>query len=881
MKTFFLIFVLFFSFSCRYTLFANNTRQSPEDDKVYNALRLSGQKLELNGLPSEGEWAESGWKSRFTARSPVDGAKPTQKTEFSILYDDTYIYVAFKLYDDEPEKIDARISRKDTWGGDAAVVYIDSYYDKQTAFMFGVTAGGVKNDGVASQNSEHADMNPDPIWDAKTAMTDYGWAVEMRIPLSELRFPDTENPVWGLQVARYIYRNEEYVLWRHISQKEAGWAANFGELHGLKNLNKNRQLQITPYVLGKYSHYPAEKGNPYADGNDFSANIGLNAKIGISNNMTLNVALNPDFGQVEADPSEVNLSAYESYFSEKRPFFVEGSNLIDYRISKSGQSWTRDNLFYSRRIGRKVRYSPELTDGEYAQIPDFVKIPLAVKLTGKTENGWSVGISNAMTSRTLADIQSEDRTRKEGVEPFTNYFAARVSKDINKGQTQIGGMLTSVNRNIKDEQLKFLPDNAYTGGIDAVRYFNDFKYFVSGTLVGSYISGDTTAISDLQLASTRYFQRPDAEHLDYDPARTHLSGYGAALAAGKDASEGWRFRFNVSLRSPGLELNDLGYLRSADAVYQYFWTGYKIAEPFSVFQLTDFRFKQWYATDFGGQTLESGMTFVFSSQFTNRWNLFMNYNRNGRSLSNRMLRGGPGIVLPPSQSGFLWMRSDQTRPVYAAVSAFHRQGEYDYFDYTQFGAEIGLHPGPRTDIKINARYSASGNELQYITELESGEQPIYLTGNISQKTFSLSINAAFSINPNLSIQYYGSPFVSNALYSDFKKITQGDADDYYERYSAYSENRMLYDAVNNVYEFSEEGENLRFDNPDFNFRQFRSNLVLRWEYRPGSQLFLVWSQDRTESLSDGQIGIAESLADMFKTGSNDVFLVKFSYLINV
>jgi hypothetical protein len=862
-------------------LYAGNGLQAPEDNKVYKTYRLKDKKPEINGLPDENFWRESGWKTGFTQRNPDEGANATQNTEFSIVYDDNYIYVAFRLYDDEKEKIDRRISRRDTWGGDAAVIYIDSYYDKQTAFMFGVTAGGVKNDGIASGNSEHADMNWDPIWYAKTALTDYGWSAEMRIPLSELRFPEKKVSVWGLQAARYIYRNDEYVLWQHIPQDEAEWAGNFGELHGITDISQKKQIQLTPYVSGKLDMYEADADNPFSGGADPSANAGVNGKIGITNNMILDFAVNPDFGQIEADPSEVNLSAHESYFSEKRPFFIEGKSITDYRITGSGHSWTRDNLLYSRRIGRSPQFAPSVSDGVYYKTPNYIKIPFAAKLTGKTANGWSLGIIDAVTARTYATIDSAGEIRKESVEPFTNYFAARVQKDINKGSTQIGGMLTSVNRDIRNEALKQLPKNAYTGGLDFKQYFDDFRYFVSGKFVASTVNGDAEAINNLQLSSVRYFQRPDAQYLVYDPRRKSLSGTGASIEAGKDASKGWRFRFNVTYRSPGLELNDIGYLRSADAIYQYFWSGYKITDEFLVFQTLDFTLNQWVGWDFGGNKTIGGQQLAANMQFLNKWSFYANYSREEQSRSNGMLRGGPAFLIPPNRSNFIRLRSDPTKMLYASVAAYRKDGLEDNFSYRQLSANLKIQPNPRINVSVDGLYNISNNAMQYISAFEQTDESLYIFGEIEQRTFSFNLNVAFNISPDISLQYYGAPFVSSALYSDFKRITDGTAQDYYERYAQLGSEQLLYRSVDNEYIINAgQNDELAFGNPDFNFKQFRSNFVFRWEYRPGSQFYLVWSQDRTGSLSDGSLGLGESLDGLFRLDSRDIFLFKLSYLIS-
>jgi hypothetical protein len=571
-------------------------------NRTYQTKKIDGSNIKIDGSITEKLWENVGWSGDFIQYEPNEGQKPIENTEFKILYDDNNLYIAVNVYDKNPRKIEKRLGRRDSWDGDLIAVHIDSYFDKKTAFVFSVNAAGVRNDGVISNDQSGSDDTWDPLWIVKTRITEKGWTAEMKIPLSQLRFGQKENQVWGLQIVRRLFREGEWSMWQYIPQSESGWVSRYGELTGLKDLKPKRQVELAPYISSKYNLYEAEQGNPYADGTDFSYNVGIDGKIGITNNLTLDFAVNPDFGQVEADPSEVNLTAFESFFDEKRPFFVEGNNITDYQITPGGNPWSSDNLFYSRRIGRAPQYyiEDDLAENEYSKTPSNTGILGALKLTGKTKNGLSIGIVESLANKEYAKIDLDGDERKEVVEPLTNYFAGRLQKDLNNGNTVVGGMLTSTNRFIDNSQLEFLNSNAYTGGLDFMQYFKDKKYFVSTTFVGSHIQGSTEAITIQQESSRRYFQRPDVDYMTLDTNRTSLSGYGGNFLFAKHVNKGLSFMTNVTWRSPGLELNDMGYMRRANSIFQFVWAGYRITEPVFIFRSIGINANQWAGWDFGG-----------------------------------------------------------------------------------------------------------------------------------------------------------------------------------------------------------------------------------------------------------------------------------------
>ena len=848
----------------------------------YETKRFNGAEPKIDGQFNDEAWDAVNWSGNFTQNDPNNGAPASQKTQFKILYNDHFIYVAIKAFDTEPGLIDSKISRRDDWEGDLVALGFDSYFDKQTCFVFAVSAAGVKNDGVIYNDSQEPDNSPNPIWFVKTQVVHDGWNAEIKIPLSQLRYGSQDELTWGLQVVRSIYRNQEFDTWQHVSNDISGWVSRFGTMSGLKSLKSKRQIEIAPYTMAGLKKYEKEEGNPYADGSDPEYQAGIDGKIGITNDLTLNFTVNPDFGQVEADPSEVNLTAFESYFEEKRPFFIEGSNITNYQITAGGSPWSSDNLFYSRRIGRTPHYYPDVEDGEYLKMPDKTRILGAVKLTGKTQSGWSVGVIESLAAREKAKITSGSEEYSQTVEPLSNYFLARLQKDLNQGNTLIGGMLTSTRRFINDDELLFMNKSAISGGLDFMQYFKDRKYFILVKLLGSKISGDKEAILDQQLSSRRYFQRPDADYLILDSNRTSLSGHAGTLLLGKNGNSGFRYAFNLTWRSPGFELNDLGYLRKANSIFHYYWLGYQFPKPFSIFRAFNINLNEWAGWDFAGNNTFFGGNISTWMQFNNLWSFNINFSREGQNIDDAALRGGPALYTPGNWNFNMGIHTSGTKKLQIGFFTWANKNDKNSGKSHGISSFVNIKPNNKLSFALSPDYNYSSSDLQYISTEEYLFEDRYLFASIQQKTLTLTIRANYYINPDLSIQYYGSPFVSSGLYDDFKRISDPKAEEYADRFRIYPQSYMMYFVEDEQYGISENGNgfyNYYIDQPDFNFRQFRSNLVIRWEFRPGSLLYVVWSQDRTDYISNGNFDYWNDLGDLFKITPDDVFMIKLSYLI--
>lgn len=867
-----------------YSIYAGST---PEK-KAYKTSRVTTTAPKIDGVINETAWQSVEWEGNFIQLQPFENRAPSQETKFKIIYDDNNLYIAIKAFDTAPDSIVRRMSRRDSFDGDWVEVNIDSYNDKRTAFSFTVNAAGVKGD-EAITNDNNFDSSWDPIWYVKTSTDKDGWIAELQIPLTQLRFGNKEEHTWGLQVNRLLFRKEERSSWQFISPTASGWVHNFGELYGLSNIVPKKQKDITPYVLGKVENYEREDGNPFADGRDYDGAIGLDGKFGITNNLTLDFTINPDFGQVEADPSEVNLTTFETYQQERRAFFIEGKNILSHQITGGGSPLSQDNLFYSRRVGKRPSYSPDLADGEYAKEPNNTTILGAFKLTGKTPEGWSIGVMESVTQKEFAEIDNEGERRKEVVEPLTNYFAARVEKDLNNSNTRIGAMFTSTNRELPTDELRdFMHKSAYTGGFNFNHQWKDKTYYLNINAVYSQVNGSKEALANTQTNAPHFFQRPDADYLEVDSNRNSMDGFGGTVQFGKSGNGKLSYSTWVTWRSPGLNLNDMGYMRRNDEVMQVFWAGYHQNEPFLIFRNANININQWT-----GLTFEPGIRYYGGNinghvKYNNYWCTGLGISREGKSISTETLRGGPSLVYDGFTDFWGHIGTDTRKKVRFTIAYWNGFRDHK----TEFSKDIDLGMNIQISdafkLSLNPSFNTRKDEIAYVETLDDIEPNRYIRGNISQKTTSLTIRFTYNITPDFTIQYYAMPFISAGNYNEFKFIDDPHADDIHNRYVSYAEDQISYSFNSDgdkVYEVDENRNgqtDYTFDDPNFNVMDFNSNLVIRWEYLPGSTLYVVWTQHRSNFMSRGTYHFPDDAGKLFSdTYPHDVFLVKLSYRIGL
>jgi len=853
----------------------DSTAGGNEEDnlKTYSTIRLSTERPVIDGRLDDSCWKTGKWEGEFIQFIPHEGAKPSQKSEFQILYDDKNIYVAMRAYEKEPDKIQRFAGMRDEFTGDMMGICFDSYHDRRTGFEFDLTAYGQKIDLVLT-NPMAWDGSWNPVWEGKVGLEDSAWVAEMEIPLSQLRYSIKDVQVWGLHCWRWIGRLQEESDWEKQSLTGPGVLYNFGKLYGINGLKKARRLEIMPYTLGKLNTFAKEPGNPFASsGRNWNGNIGLDAKIGISSNFTVDVTVNPDFGQVESDPSVMNLTAFETFYEEKRPFFLEGKTIFKYGIDDL-------NLFYSRRIGHSPSHSVSPSDSRFVKTPDKTTILDAVKLSGKTSDGLSVGLIQSLTAPEYAQVHyGEGNKNNVKVEPLTNYLITRIQKDYNKGTTMLGGMLTSTNRFMNDAHLDFLSRNAYTGGLDFLHQWKNKKYFLDARFVGSYVEGTPGAMRILQESSARYCQRPDASYLKYDTTLTQLKGYGGKFRIGKGSGL-WRYNTAVTWLSPMLELNDLGYMQSSDEIRQESNISYFVNQPVSIFRTYTVNLEQFNTWNFNGAYMGSGAHLSYSAEFRNQWGFETNLIAHSEQLDTRVLRGGPGMRLPGGFLTFGDLRTDYSKRFVLGFSYNYENKKNGSAESYEIGPGIMVRPLNTLKIDISANYGGNHDELQYVAQKNVVTGNRYILGTINQHTLGFTLRVDYSITPEFTVQYYGSPFISRGSYSELKYVDDPMNSEYEARFLQYP-GQVLTDGIYQLDENNDGITDYTLNNPDFNFHQFRSNFVAKWEYRPGSFIYLVWSGERTGNAPDASSTMGRSFRQLWDVFPGNIFLIKLSYWFSV
>lgn len=850
--------------------------------KQYETSRVNGNVPEIDGIIKEECWNNVEWGNEFTQREPVDGAQPSQHTAFKILYDDNNLYVAIRAFDSVPSEIVTRLTRRDNTDSDWVGLIVDSYDDNLTGFGFAVAASGVKMDLMIT-NDGADDVTWDALWVAKTHIDADGWMAEFKVPLSQLRFADKDELKWGLNVFRFVYRKQEMSLWQPIARNAPGFVSLFGELEGIRGIKPRKNIEILPYAVAKAEYDEKEEGNPFATGSRYRATAGLDGKVALTNDITLNFTVNPDFGQVEADPSVVNLTAFESYFSEKRPFFIEGKNIFNYSLTGGDGDDTRNLLFYSRRIGRQPRYYPDLGDDEYADVPGTTHILGSFKISGKTRKGFSLGVMESLTKKEMATIDRQGVRSKQTVEPLTNYFVARVQQDYRKGASMLGGMFTSTNRSLQDDHLNFLPVSSYAGGIDFTHTWKDKTYFLDVKMLGTRVSGDNEAITGMQESSARYYQSPDKNYVSVDTSRTSLSGYACTFDIGKQGNGHFNYMAWITMRSPGVDFNDVGYMRQADEIQQVFWMGYREYKPKRWFKSYGLNLNQWHGWDFGGRALYFGGNMNGFGQFNNYWNIGAGVNYEGAGLDRSQLRGGPALLIPGGASTWINLSSDGRKKLSLEINGRIYRGHKDYLQAQGFGIGGTYKPLNSLSLSIWPQYSWGFRELQYVTDLKFKREKRYILSSLDERSLGVSLRLDYALTPDLTLQFYGQPFLFAGKFYDYKRIADPQASSYSDRFFTFEEGKgFSKNEETGEWMVDEDRDDIidyTFSDQNFNFMQFRSNLVLRWEYRPGSSLFIVWSQGRTQDDTLGDFAIGRDMESLFKKHPQDVFLMKVSYML--
>ena len=841
----------------------------------------------IDGRLSEESWVHAVAVGNFTQRDPEEGKPATERTEIRFLYDDTALYVGVRLFDSAPRLISQRLSMRDgDIDADAVTIYLDPKHDRLTGAVFTVTAANVQHDSIL-HNDTWTDRNWDAVWQSQTSVDADGWTAEIRIPLSQLRFTNSATQIWGVNVERFIRRKNERSWLVMVPKDKAGLASRMLDLVGLDGLRPGRHLELLPYTAGRAEFIgTGADGNPFNDGSRGFASAGIDLKWGLTTNLTVDGTINPDFGQVEVDPAVVNLTAFETFFPEKRAFFLEGSQIF-HNFGQGGANdfWGFNNadpsIFYSRRIGR----APQITaSGDFVDAPTATTILGAAKLTGKTRGNWSLGFLEAVTDREQARTQGPGAVRgRTDVEPLTNYAVARVQRDIGQ-RAGTGFIVTTVNRRLDTAPLKAaLPDQAYVFGSDGFIFLDDKRDWVlTGKIAGSHVAGSPEAIQQLQEAPQRYYQRPDAPEVSFDPTRTSLSGLTGRINLNRNSG---LLKLNAAFWgvSPGFESNDLGFHTTGDRAGAHavvIWRNVTPGRFMRSRSLTSAKFWSW---NFNRELQSDG--------WISRMNLEMlNYSEIGATLGlfrevndDRLTRGGPSALGPKGGFWNLDAHTDSRR-------WFSLSGTYNN-DWNQFGSSyrrgelsVTLKPSPRLTISTAPSWSRRIAAAQYVTSSVDATATAthggrYVFGNLDERQASLITRVAAVLTPRVSVQVYMQPLLAAGGYSHLKELARPRTFDFVE-YGGPLRPLSLDGSRYTVTPDVERGAPaFTFDDPDFNVKSLKINAVFRWELKPGSTVYAVWTRQQQDSANPGRFAFGRDARALFGARGDDVFLVKMAYWI--
>jgi hypothetical protein len=863
-------------------------KEQAAEQKVIKALRVNGA-ITIDGILDEEVWQQKSY-SDFTMSDPTDGAQPTEKTEVWVAYDDTNLYIAARMYDSQPELIASRLGRRDDFvDSDWFIFAVDPYYDRRTGYQFAVNPAGSIVDWTLS-NDEWDDDTWDGVWASKASINENGWAVEIRIPYNQLRFSKKEEYIWGVNFQRIIKRKNERVRFVWVPKEDSGYVSRFARLEGIQDIYPGRHIEILPYTVGQAHYSPAIDGNPFQTGKEYLGNVGFDLKWGIKSNLTLDATINPDFGQVEVDPAVINLSAFETFYSEKRPFFIEGANVFNAFgsggvTSQVNISWPMPSFFYSRRIGR----SPQgfVTQDGFVNLPDRSTILGAAKLTGKTGGEWNLGFLSALAAREYAKIDFFGQRLKEEVEPFSYYGVLRSQREFNEGKQGIGLIATSVMRDLGNETLKMiLNKNAFSLGLDGWTFLDKDKTWVVGGWFGTTrVEGSQEVIWRLQHSSLHYFQRPDAAHVEVNEQATSMSGWGGRIMINKQKGQ---FLFNAAagVLSPGFDPNDIGFqYSSSDIINLHLLLGYYWPHPGKLF-------RNWYIYggpfrnyDFGGNKFWDGYLLALEGELLNYWGINAMLAYNPETMSKTLTRGGPLALIPWGYQVDFDITTDNRKAIVLSAneSLYSRPSE----GYQWTGSlSLRIKPSSNISFSFGPGYSVRRSDLQWITNIDDplmtetyGSRHVF--GQIYQRMLSGEIRMNWIFTPKLSLQLYLQPFLAVGRYGEFKELARPRSFEY----NIYGEGESEISYENGIYAVDPDGpgpaESFLFSNPDFNLKSLRGTIVLRWEYLPGSTLYFVWTQNRADYAHPGDLALGRDLKALLSAPGDNIFVVKISYRWNI
>ena len=845
------------------TAAAGSAQEPASPRKQARAIRANPEAITLDGRLDEAVWQSAQAISDFVQKEPVEGQRPSDVTEIRFVFDDTALYIGARLAGTR-HRIQAPMTRRDDADqAEHLLIDLDTYLDRRTSYTFGVTASGVRIDRYhASDNEGDYDSNFDPVWQARTHLDADGWTAELWLPFSQLRFNARDELVWGLNVTRWIPSIEERDYWVAIPRTERAWSSRFGELRGVTSVRAPRRLEFLPYVASssRVAGGTRDRSNPFETAANLEGRFGLDMKVGLGSNLTLEATVNPDFGQIDADPAEVNLSVFETFFNERRPFFLEGSGLI------SNQS----NLFYSRRIGARPSGS---VSGDYVDYPETATILGAAKLTGRARSGASIGILGAVTGEESARTETAGVRGSVRVAPRTVYGAGRFQQELGSTGSVVGFQMTAMHRDLSDSDplAQVLVRSAFSGGADALLRFGGGAYESRLFAGGALIEGEPAAIERRQRSSVHYFHRPDAPAGRFDPARGSLGGGRFQASLNKIEGRHWLWGADLNADSPELDTNDSGRLNDAGDINVGGYLTFRETEPSRWLRSYNIDFNANRLGDF--DTSLGGRVFVSTSLNVTWPNFWSSFIRTGRDIPGqdlRLTRGGPSMETPRRWEVMTETSNSQANTVRWTGFAFYSAGEIPGDVYQDYNVNLSARPVPQLQLSLRPDYSREVQSRQYVTTLEGGRAETfgnrYVFGTIDRSTLSAQARVSYTFKPDLNLDLYAEPFAASGRYNGFGELLAPRSRTLL-RYG--SNGTTLEQLADGSYRVTDGDSSFALDSGAFNVRSFRSNVVLRWEWRPGSTAFLIWQQNRSDTRTNGDhVGPSDLFGSFSAPGDN-------------
>ena len=752
----------------------------------------------------EEDWLTAPVLDSFTQRLPNEGYSATQRTELRFVYNEKALFIAVKSYDSEPDKILTPIGRRDQWimeESDWVQIAIDSNHDRRTAYSFFITAGGSVVDGVY-YNDDQFTSTWDGVWKAETRITSTGWLAEVCIPFYNFQYTPADS-VWGLQVGRYISQNKESVFLFPFGVHEEGFVSRFGNIVGIRTPLTKGSIEFLPHVTGR--SVVSSETSSTSNQQDLLGNLGADLRISATSNFILYASANPDFGQVESDPAVLNLTVFETFFEERRPFFSKDAQIFDTPIS----------LFYSRRIGRRPDLFPTPSEAQVIDRPDFTNIIEATKITGRTPSGTSLGLLQALASDEYARISypTDARPHKHLIEPRTHYTVARLKHDVLKRNSHIGGLFTAVNRS--------RGSNAYTAATDWKLNWSDNMWRLTGQFAASHIrNGETGAAINVGFTKQ-----------------------GGSLEAG----------VTYESLSPHFEANDLGFIRRGNLHRIGPWVAVRGYRPLGFLRRRSIELESDFHWNYERLWLEKKIA-IHGRVETNRyWWLEAGHSLSFPAYDDLETRGGPPILQPRVSTFWTNVNTDNQRPIVAETSfSLERNTSGSHSRSVSVDARwrVNDHLSIRTGPNLLWEYK----DAQWLSNLKdyTGDGTDHIVyGELTTRVVEWTTRFDLLVTPKTSLQLFMQPFVATGDYGMLKELVSPDS-----------------------YHFAPfKG---RLANPDFRQRSMRSNLVFRWEYSPGSVMFLVWSQSRSASYGSANLRASDVLRSFTDPGDN-IWLAKLYY----